>query len=77
MCTLDKLNSGESGIIREITVTGNIRRRLFELGFTKGTRVYCILTAAGNEPKAYLVRGTLIALRKEQSGNIYVSEIMR
>ena len=44
-----------------------MRRRLMDIGFTEGTEVKCVLAAPSGEPKAYLVRGSVIALRREDA----------
>lgn len=49
------------------------KRRLMDLGFTKGTTVTCVLCGSGI--KAYLVRGAVIALRNEDADKVPVSEI--
>ncbi len=51
---------------------GFTRRRFLDLGLTPGTFVYPELENAFKEPRAYRVRGTLIALRSEQAGMIWV-----
>lgn len=43
------------------------RRRLLDLGFVTGSVVMGELVAPGGDPTAYLIRGTLIALRREQA----------
>lgn len=50
-----------------------MKRRLMDLGFTKGTTVTCVL--CGSRIKAYLVRGAVIALRNEDADKVPVSEI--
>lgn len=53
---------------------GLMRRRLLDLGFTRGARVEVNFPSSfGKEsPSAYRIRGTLIALRKGESDKIYV-----
>lgn len=46
---------------------GAQRRRLLDLGFVPGTRIVPELVSPGGDPTAYRVRGTLIALRREQA----------
>jgi len=48
------------------------RRRLLDLGLTRGARVSPELTNSFGDPRAYRVRGTLIALRREQARFIWV-----
>jgi DtxR family Mn-dependent transcriptional regulator len=54
------------------TCRGYTRRRLLDLGFTPGTRVVPALDTFAGDPRAYRVRGTTIALRREQAQQILV-----
>lgn len=51
---------------------GFSRRRLLDLGLTPGARVRVELSPAFGEPRAVRVRGTLIALRREQAAQVWV-----
>lgn len=51
---------------------GNIRRRILDLGIVQGTRIKPVLKSPLGDPTAYEIRGTIIALRKEDSKLIYV-----
>jgi DtxR family Mn-dependent transcriptional regulator len=51
---------------------GFTRRRFLDLGLTPGTPIYPELTNSFGDPRAYRVRGTLIALRKDQAAQIWV-----
>ncbi|MBE0699071.1 MAG: FeoA domain-containing protein, partial [Anaerolineaceae bacterium] len=51
---------------------GFTRRRFLDLGLTPGTPIFPELENAFNDPRAYRVRGTLIALRRDQAGLIWV-----
>ncbi|MBI4540990.1 MAG: FeoA domain-containing protein [Gemmatimonadetes bacterium] len=53
-------------------VRGLVRRRLLDLGLTPGARVRCELTPTFGEPRAFRVRGTLVALRREQAAQVWV-----
>ncbi|HQZ38815.1 MAG TPA: iron dependent repressor, metal binding and dimerization domain protein [Vicinamibacterales bacterium] len=54
---------------------GYMRRRLLDLGFTPGARVRPDLTTFSGDPRAYRIRGTTIALRREQSERILVKAV--
>jgi ferrous iron transport protein A len=58
--------------VRGVKLTGFVRRRLFDLGFTPGALVECVFRAALGEPTAYRVRGTVIALRPDQARRVEV-----
>jgi DtxR family Mn-dependent transcriptional regulator len=51
---------------------GQERRRLLDLGFVAGTAVEVAMISPSGEPTAYRVRGTLIALHREQARLIMV-----
>lgn len=51
---------------------GLTRRRFLDLGITPGVRIERVMQSAFHEPTAYRVRGTLIALRREQSDMIWI-----
>jgi len=51
---------------------GYSRRRLMDLGFTEGARVRARLATFSGDPRGYEVRGTLVALRREQAAAILV-----
>ena len=51
---------------------GFTRRRFLDLGLTPGTAIYPELTNPFGDPRAYRVRGTLIALRRDQAAQIWV-----
>ena len=54
---------------------GFTRRRFLDLGLTPGTTIFPELENAFGDPRAYRVRGTLIALRRDQAENIWVTPI--
>jgi DtxR family Mn-dependent transcriptional regulator len=56
-------------------VQGFTRRRFLDLGLTPGTLIYPELGNFFGEPRAYRVRGTLIALRKDQAAQIWVKPV--
>ena len=70
--TLDKLEPGQAGIILELNTGGGMRRRLMDLGFSAGEHVECVLKSPPGDPRAYLVRGTVTALRGKDAAEIKV-----
>jgi DtxR family Mn-dependent transcriptional regulator len=51
---------------------GFSRRRLMDLGFTPGARLEPALETFAGDPRAYRVRGTLVALRQDQARQVLV-----
>jgi DtxR family Mn-dependent transcriptional regulator len=54
---------------------GFARRRLLDLGFTPGARIRSELATFTGDPRAYRLRGTTIALRREQSDRVLVKPL--
>lgn len=57
---------------RKLLVTGTIRRRLLDLGLIKGTKIVPVLISPSKDPRAFDVRGSLIAIRKEDANKIII-----
>jgi len=55
---------------------GFSRRRLMDLGFTEGAAIRPALRTFSKDPRAYEVRGTLIALRKDQASQVLVRPLV-
>lgn len=74
---LHQLAHGQSAEIVALDdrVQGFTRRRFLDLGLTPGTRITPELENFFREPRAYRVRGTLIALRNNQAAHIFVRPI--
>jgi len=51
---------------------GFSRRRLMDLGFTEGAKIRPFLKTFAGDPRAYEVRGTLVALRRDQASQVLV-----
>ncbi len=72
---LTSIPKGEKAKILFIKAQGLTRRRFMDLGLVPGTVIQSVMPSAFKEPLAYLVRGTLIALRREQSNQIIVQKV--
>jgi len=62
-------------VMLDDAVQGFTRRRFLDLGLTPGTTIYPELGNFFGVPRAYRVRGTLIALRKDQAAQIWVKPV--
>lgn len=69
---LSDLRSGETGVVLRLEVDGDQRRRLMDLGLIPGTEVTAELVSPLGDPVAYRVRGSLIALRRDQARLIVI-----
>ena len=69
---LDELPLNSIGTVDTLYCEGAIRRRLLDLGIVKGTKVIPILKSPCGDPTAFVIRGSTIALRKEDANLIEV-----
>lgn len=70
---LGSLREGESCCVRDLIMTGKMRSRLMDLGFTSGAAVECLHISSGGDPAAYLISGAVIAIRRGDAEKIIVT----
>jgi len=70
--TLRDLKRGQRARVSALASTGGIRRRLLDIGLVEGTEVECLGKSPAGDPTAFLIRGAVIALRSEDSGNVLI-----
>lgn len=69
---LSAIETGRMCRIASLNLQGLLRRRILDLGMVPGTPVQCIRQSPAGDPIAYMVRDTLIALRREDASQIDV-----
>lgn len=76
---LSEMPRGQAGEVVGLdeACQGFSRRRLMDLGFTEGARIRPLLQNFAGDPRGYEVRGTLIALRRDQADHILVRPAAR
>ncbi|MDO5521372.1 MAG: FeoA family protein [bacterium] len=70
--TLNQITVGEQAMIKELKSTGGMRRRLLDIGLVENTNIQCLGCSPSGDPKAYLIRGAVIAIRSEDCNNILI-----
>lgn len=73
--TLDTLLPGQTGRILEINCAPSMRLRLLHMGFVKNTLITCEGSSPHGSPKAYSLRGCMIALRTDDCQKILIEEV--
>ena len=64
---------GEAAIVSEILHTGEMRRRLQDIGLIRGTSVSCVGRSPLGDPAAYRIRGAVVALRSSDTALIGIT----
>ena len=71
--TLDLLKIGERARVVAVNCQGFLRTRLSDLGLLPGTAIEAIMRSPMGDPIAYEVRGSVIAIRREDAQLIEVA----
>lgn len=58
--------------IKKISLAGLVKRRILDLGFIIDTEIEVVQKSPLGDPRAYFVRGALIAIRSEIASSILV-----
>lgn len=74
---LSKINLDEEVRVVEINAEDDLRRRFFDLGIIRNTIIEPLYISPFGDPKAYLIRGTVIAIRHNEANKIIVRTISK
>ena len=72
MKTLKQVKVGESAVIEKLHGEGALKRRIMDMGLTKGTEVYVRKVAPLGDPMELTVRGYELSVRKADAETIEV-----
>lgn len=72
MHTLKEVQVGKTAHILKVHGSGPLRRRIIDMGLTKGTEVYVQKMAPLGDPMELIVRGYSLSLRKADAEMIEV-----
>ena len=72
---LAELEPGEAAMVVDVEGEGAFRRRLLDMGFTKGALVRVIKLAPFRDPIEYCIGGTHVTLREQEARQVMVEQI--
>lgn len=61
--SLNDIHLGECAFVKKISSGCAIRRRLMDIGVVKNTKIECVGISPLGDPRAYLIKGAVIAIR--------------
>lgn len=73
--SLNDINPGQRAVVTSLVSSGSMRRRLLDIGLVENTEIECVGRSPGGDPKAFLIRGAVIAIRSEDCRNIMVKAL--
>ena len=71
LCLWD-IRPGQKARVVKITAERSMHRRLLDIGLVEGTLVECLGESPPGDPRAYLIRGAVIAIRSRDCRDILV-----
>ncbi len=74
MKTLRDIPVGSSAVVTKIQGTGAVKRRIMDMGITKGTSIYVRKVAPLGDPVEITVRGYELSLRKADADILEMEE---
>ena len=72
MKTLKYVAVGDSAIVNKLSGEGALKRRIMDMGVTKGVEIFVRKVAPFGDPIEVTVRGYELSLRKAEAENILV-----
>ena len=73
MATLRDVKVGQDATVTKLTGTGALKRRIMDMGLTKGPPVHVSKVAPLGDPIEVTVRGYELSLRKDEAASIEVA----
>ena len=70
--TLDKVAVGATATVARINGEGPVKRRIMDMGVTKGVKIFVKKFAPFGDPLEITVRGYDLSLRKNEAENIII-----
>ena len=74
MKTLRDAKIGETVKVKKLTGEGAVKRRIMDMGITKGVEIYVRKVAPLGDPVEVMVRGYELSLRKADAEMILIEE---
>lgn len=75
MQTLKDIKCGDTAIVQKLSGEGALKRRIMDMGITKGTSVFVRKVAPLGDPIEITVRGYELSIRKSEAENIIVTSV--
>lgn len=72
MATLDTASTGQTVSVARLVGEGATKRRIMDMGITKGTEIYIRKVAPLGDPIEVTVRGYELSLRKSEAEHVEV-----
>ena len=70
--TLREMRPGQTAVVTKLTGEGAVKRRIMDMGITKGTEIYVRKVAPLGDPVEITVRGYELSVRKSDAEMVQI-----
>jgi ferrous iron transport protein A len=68
--SINDLAVGQKGVVSSLQIHGAMRRRMLDIGLSSGAAVECVGESPLGDPRAYMICGAVIAIRRADGENV-------
>jgi ferrous iron transport protein A len=72
--TLREVKKGQTVVVQKLNGEGAVKRRIMDMGITKGTEIYVRKVAPLGDPVEVTVRGYELSVRKADAEKVVVKD---
>ncbi|MDE7194876.1 MAG: ferrous iron transport protein A [Oscillospiraceae bacterium] len=73
--SINDIKTGERARVKGLLAHGTMRRRMLDIGLVNGAEVECVGQSPMGDPRAYLICGAVIAIRRSDGDNVIIEDI--
>lgn len=76
LISLAELPIGRRAVVRKMAAKNPEQVRLLDFSLIPGTKIHALYQSPSGSPRAYFIRGVVVALRAKDAGSVLVEEVV-
>ena len=72
--SINDIETGGRARVRGLLAHGTMRRRMLDIGLVSGAEVECVGQSPMGDPRAYLICGAVIAIRRSDGDKVIIED---
>lgn len=72
--SINDIKAGGRARVKGLLAHGTMRRRMLDIGLVNGAEVECVGQSPMGDPRAYLICGAVIAIRRSDGDKVIIEE---
>ena len=74
MYNINDIEIGGKALVKGLLTHGTMRRRMLDIGLVSGAEVECVGESPMGDPRAYLICGAVIAIRRSDGDKVIITD---